>query len=87
MLDADNPSSIRNCLFQGRELGRAQRGAITAEMYQELNSSWLELDEASEDAASQLTALSASWSGSRPARPLSAASRWAPWRATRATIS
>lgn len=52
MLDADNPSSIRNCLFQGRELGRAQRGAITAEMYQELNSSWLELDEASEDAAS-----------------------------------
>ncbi|MBB6183358.1 alpha-E domain-containing protein [Oleiagrimonas soli] len=52
MLDADNPSSIRNCLFQGRELGRAQRGAITAEMYQELNTSWLDLEEASEGAAS-----------------------------------
>jgi uncharacterized alpha-E superfamily protein len=51
MLDPDNPTSIRNCMFQGRELGRAQRGAITAEMYQELNTSWLELEEASEDAA------------------------------------
>ncbi len=52
LLDADNPSSIRNSLFQGRELGRAQRGAITAEMYQELNTSWLDLDEAAEGAAS-----------------------------------
>jgi uncharacterized alpha-E superfamily protein len=52
LLDADNPSSIRNCLFQGRELGRAQRGAITAEMYQELNTSWLDLAEAAEGAAS-----------------------------------
>jgi len=51
-LDADNPSSIRNCLFHGRELGRAQRGAITAEMYQELNASWLELAEASDGASS-----------------------------------
>lgn len=52
MLDVDNPSSIRNCLFMGRELGRAQRGAITAEMYQELNTSWLDLDEASQGADS-----------------------------------
>ncbi|RAP57957.1 alpha-E domain-containing protein [Oleiagrimonas sp. MCCC 1A03011] len=51
MLDADNPSSIHNCLFHGRELGRAQRGAITAEMYQELNTSWLDLAEAGEGAA------------------------------------
>lgn len=51
MLDADNPSSIRNCLFNGRELGRAQRGAITAEMYQELNTSWLDLQHAGEGAA------------------------------------
>src|SRR5690606_15001354 len=42
-LDAANPASIRSALFQARELGRAQRGAITAEMYQELNTSWLDL--------------------------------------------
>lgn len=52
ILDPDNPSSIRNCLFMGRELGRAQRGAITAEMYQELNTSWLELEEAVDGATS-----------------------------------
>lgn len=44
-LDAANPTSIRSALFQARELGRAQRGAITAEMFQELNTSWLELDQ------------------------------------------
>ncbi len=52
LLDTDNPSSIRQCLFQGRELGRAQRGAITAEMYQELNTSWLDMDEMAADASS-----------------------------------
>lgn len=45
MLDGDNSGSIRSCLGAARELGRAQRGAITAEMYQELNASWLELPE------------------------------------------
>jgi uncharacterized alpha-E superfamily protein len=43
MLDGGNSASIRSCLRTARELGRAQRGAITAEMYQELNASWLEL--------------------------------------------
>lgn len=42
-LDPDNPSSIYRCVKQARELGRAQRGVITAEMYQELNTSWLEV--------------------------------------------
>ncbi len=43
-LDAGNPASIRSALYQARELGRAQRDSITAEMYQELNVSWLDLD-------------------------------------------
>lgn len=49
MLDGGNPASIRSCLFAARELGRAQRGVITAEMYQELNTSWLELPDAEPD--------------------------------------
>lgn len=50
-LDPLNANSIRNCLFRARELGRAQRGAITAEMYQELNAAWLELDGSETDIA------------------------------------
>lgn len=52
-LDEANPASIRSALFQARELGRAQRGAITAEMFQELNTSWLELDEFTSDLADE----------------------------------
>lgn len=44
VLDTANPGSIHNCLYQAREAGRAQRGAITAEMYQDLNASWLEIN-------------------------------------------
>lgn len=44
-LEQANPSSIFNTLFRARELGRAQRGAITAEMYQELNTSWLDINQ------------------------------------------
>ncbi len=43
-LDATNPASIRAALYRARELGRAQRDSITAEMYQEINASWLELE-------------------------------------------
>jgi uncharacterized alpha-E superfamily protein len=50
-LDPLNANSIRHCLFRARELGRAQRGAITAEMYQELNAAWLELDGLDTDSA------------------------------------
>lgn len=41
IFDADNPSSIYACLHNARESGRAQRGAISAEMYEDINSSWL----------------------------------------------
>ncbi len=47
ILDPTNPTSIYNCLRNARENGRAQRGAITAEMYQELNASWLEINQMS----------------------------------------
>ena len=43
ILDAANPSSIYSCLRAARESARSVRGAITSEMYEDLNSSWLEI--------------------------------------------
>ncbi|MGH8316244.1 MAG: alpha-E domain-containing protein [Steroidobacterales bacterium] len=43
ILDAANPSSIQCCLRAARESARAVRGAITSEMYEDLNSAWLEM--------------------------------------------
>ena len=48
-LDPENPSSIYSCARQARENARAIRGAITSEMWEVLNATWLEmqsLDEA-----------------------------------------
>ena len=43
-LDPDNPASIYNCLRQARENARTVRGAITSEMWQVINDTWLELN-------------------------------------------
>ena len=43
VLDAANTSSIYCCLRAARESARSVRGAITSEMYEDLNSSWLEM--------------------------------------------
>lgn len=43
LLAPDNPSSIYNCFRAAREAARAQRVAITSEMYEDLNTSWLEV--------------------------------------------
>ncbi|HET9337787.1 MAG TPA: alpha-E domain-containing protein [Casimicrobiaceae bacterium] len=43
ILDAGNPSSIWSCLRAARESARAVRGAMTSEMYEDLNSAWLEM--------------------------------------------
>ena len=42
IFDAENPSSIRSCLDAARRNGRAQRTALTREMWESLNSSWIE---------------------------------------------
>ncbi|MBK9605548.1 MAG: alpha-E domain-containing protein [Betaproteobacteria bacterium] len=42
-LDPANPSSICSCLRSARESARSVRGAITSEMYEDLNSAWLEV--------------------------------------------
>ena len=40
---ADNPSSIRNCIELSRTNARAVRTALTAEMWEAINSGWIEL--------------------------------------------
>src|SRR6266480_6667135 len=43
ILDSANTSSIYCCLRAARESARAVRGAITSEMYEDLNSAWLDM--------------------------------------------
>ena len=45
ILEPRNPSSIFCCLRAARESARSVRGAITSEMYEDLNSAWLEVRE------------------------------------------
>jgi uncharacterized alpha-E superfamily protein len=48
-LDPENPSSIHSCARHARENARAVRGAITSEMWEVLNSTWLEMQQMDED--------------------------------------
>ena len=47
-LDPENPSSIYACARQARENARAVRGSITSEMWEVLNSTWLEMQQMDE---------------------------------------
>ena len=47
-LDPENPSSIHSCARQARENARAVRGSITSEMWEVLNSTWLEMQQMDE---------------------------------------
>lgn len=40
----ENPSSIVNCIRQARENARTLRGSITSEMWESINSTWMEFD-------------------------------------------
>ncbi len=44
VFDSSNPSSIRTCLSTARRNARAQRTALTREMWECLNSSWIEFE-------------------------------------------
>jgi len=43
VFDGTTPSSIHCCLRAARESARSVRGAITSEMYEDLNSAWLDM--------------------------------------------
>lgn len=42
LFDGDNPSSVASCLAAARHNARAQRTSLTREMWESLNSSWIE---------------------------------------------
>jgi uncharacterized alpha-E superfamily protein len=42
LFDPDNPSSVYSCLATARQNGRAQRTALTQDMWESLNTTWLE---------------------------------------------
>lgn len=44
VFDLENPSSIRSCLATARRNARAQRTALTREMWESLNGSWIEFE-------------------------------------------
>ncbi len=45
LFDPDNPSSVRNCLRRARTDARTERIAITKDIWEALNSTWLEYSE------------------------------------------
>ncbi len=42
LFDVENPSSVASCLASARRNGRAQRTALTRDMWESLNDAWLE---------------------------------------------
>ncbi len=48
-LDPENPSSIHSCARHARENARSVRGSITSEMWEVLNSTWLEMQQMDEE--------------------------------------
>jgi len=54
ILDSTNPSSVFCCLRAARESARNVRGAITSEMYEDLNTAWLEMRRYDYDTVQQM---------------------------------
>ncbi|HET9580292.1 MAG TPA: alpha-E domain-containing protein [Usitatibacter sp.] len=52
-LDPENPSSIYACARHARENARSVRGSITSEMWEVLNSTWLEMQSMNEEKVEQ----------------------------------
>jgi uncharacterized alpha-E superfamily protein len=42
LFDCNNPSSVKSCLAAARRNGRAQRTSLTRDMWESLNSAWIE---------------------------------------------
>jgi uncharacterized alpha-E superfamily protein len=45
LFDTDNPSSVKSCLLNSRTNARSVRTAITTDMWESLNSTWLEFSQ------------------------------------------
>lgn len=44
LFDADNPASVRSCISIARRNARAQRTSLTREMWESLNSAWIDFE-------------------------------------------
>ncbi len=44
LFDGDNPASVRSCISIARRNARAQRTALTREMWESLNSAWIDFE-------------------------------------------
>ncbi len=53
-LNPDNPSSIYSCVRQARENAHVVRGKITAEMWESLNTTWLEIQDMKPDSLQRM---------------------------------
>ena len=60
-LDVDNPTSIFNCIRAARENARAVRGALTSEIWETINSTWLEARAVEHRSAAEDTAEFFEW--------------------------
>ena len=58
-----NPSSIYCCLRAARESARSVRGAITSEMYEDLNGAWIEIRDNGYERLQRAWASRSSWTG------------------------
>lgn len=59
--DPHHPSSIANCLEASRESARAVRGAITSEMWETINDTWLQLQHERRSAGQPIDARFFDW--------------------------
>ena len=73
LFDPDNPSSVYSSLATARRNARAQRTALTREMWESLNSAWLEFASDRPHQAGLQRAAAGCSTGSRSARRCSAA--------------
>jgi len=67
LLDSENPSSIRRCLMQARNNGRAIRTALTQEMWEVLNESWRHLQTLDDETAKRDLPQTLEWVKTRSA--------------------
>ena len=75
---ADNPSSIRNCFEVARHNARAVRTALTSEMWDAINSAWLEFT--TSEPAFNATRVSPPGTMRILSRPVSTKGRRSTWR-------
>ena len=83
-LDPDNPSSMYNCIERARTNARAVRTALTVEVWEAINSAWLEMQKFGPKLGAATTISRRNWRQSKQfARCRISSSSWKPPPPTR----